>query len=136
MFELIFLWVCFGGERKNSECGKPDPFFNGECPNGLKIASIEQVLNVLYDLANPDIVAYKEKKFGVRSDKALGIYQKDLNLLVKEIGNNNSLAIELFNSGIYEARILCAKLFKPKDVTEELMEQWVKTLKLFEIFFS
>ena len=95
--------------------------------------TIEQVLNALYDLANPDIVAYKEKKFGVRSDKALGIYQKDLNLLVKEIGNNNSLAIELFNSGIYEARILCAKLFKPKDVTEELMEQWVKTFENWEI---
>lgn len=43
------------------------------------------------------------------------------------------MALQLFDSGIYEARILCAKIYNPEDLTEELMEKWVVTFDNWEI---
>lgn len=63
----------------------------------------------------------------------MGIYHKDLKLLAKEIGQNNQLALELFDTEIYEARILCSKVYNPIDITEELMEKWVATFENWEI---
>ena len=54
-------------------------------------------------------------------------------MIAKEIGQNNELALQLFDSGIYEGRLLCSKIFRPKDVTEPLMEKWVKTFENWEI---
>ena len=93
----------------------------------------KEIIEALYDLEDKDKVAFKAKKFGIISNNSLGIYHKDLKVMAKEIGVDNTLALQLFDSEIYEARLLCSKLFKPKDVTEELMEKWVKTFENWEI---
>ncbi|WP_225037160.1 DNA alkylation repair protein [Winogradskyella sp. SM1960] len=92
-----------------------------------------EIIQRLYDLEDKQKVKFKVKKFGVISNNALGIYHKDLKVIAKEIGSNNKLALQLFDSGIYEARLLCSKLFKPKDVSEEQMEKWVITFENWEI---
>ena len=93
----------------------------------------EEILEYLYELKDPEKVVFKEKKFGIISNNALGIYHKELKIIAKEIGQNNELALQLFDSGIYEGRLLCSKMFKPKDVTLSLMEKWVKTFENWEI---
>jgi len=93
----------------------------------------KEIIEALYDLEDKDKVAFKAKKFGIISNNSLGIYHKDLKVIAKEIGTDNQLALQLFESGIYEARLLCSKLFNPKDVTEELMDKWVKTFENWEI---
>jgi 3-methyladenine DNA glycosylase AlkD len=95
--------------------------------------TIEIVLQKLKDLANPEKVTFKEKKFGIVAHNSLGIYGKDLNIIAREIGKNNELAIQLFDSEIYEARLLCSKIFSPKDVTEALMEYWTPSFNNWEI---
>ena len=92
-----------------------------------------EIIERLYDLKDDQKVIFKEKKFGIISNNSLGIYHKDLKIIAKEIGQNNTLALQLFDSGIYEGRLLCSKMFKPKDVTEALMEKWVKTFENWEI---
>ncbi len=92
-----------------------------------------ETIQCLYDLQNKDKVIFKQKKFGIISNNSLGIYHKDLKVIAKEIGQDNKLALQLFDSGIYEARLLCSKIFKPKDVTEDLMEKWVETFENWEI---
>lgn len=92
-----------------------------------------EIIDCLYDLQDPEKVLFKEKKFGIQSTNSLGIYHKEIKLIAKEIGLNNELALQLFDSGIYEARLLCSKMFKPKDVTAELMEKWVKTFENWEV---
>ena len=92
-----------------------------------------EIIECLYDLKDAEKVIFKEKKFGIISNNSLGIYHKELKMIAKEIGPNNELALQLFDSGIYEGRLLCSKLFKPKDVTEPLMEKWVKTFENWEI---
>ena len=54
-------------------------------------------------------------------------------MIAKEIGQGNELALQLFDSGIYEGRFLCSKMFKPKDVTKPLMEKRAKTFENWEI---
>ena len=95
--------------------------------------NFDEIIAELHRLGNAEKVFFKEKKFGIASKNALGIYHKDLKILAKTIGKNNNLAIKLFDSGIYEARILCSKLFSPKDITEELMEKWVQTFENWEV---
>ena len=91
------------------------------------------IIKRLYELENKEKVLYKEKKFGIYTQKALGIYQSDLNKIARQIGKNSTLAIKLFESNIYEAKILCAKTFHPKDLTEELLEKWVLTFDNWEV---
>ena len=93
----------------------------------------EQIIEKLKSLGDAEKVAFKAKKFGVVSNNALGIYHKDLKALAKELPKDNDLAIQLFESGIYEARLLCSKMFQPKDLTEELLEHWVTTFENWEI---
>ena len=92
-----------------------------------------EVIQCLYDLQDSEKIVFKEKKFGIVAYNSLGIYHKELKMIAKEIGTNNELALQLFDSGIYEARILCSKIFNPKDITEELMEKWVVTFDNWEI---
>ncbi|MGO3181900.1 MAG: DNA alkylation repair protein [Aequorivita sp.] len=93
----------------------------------------KKIIEHFYELRDPEKVIFKEKKFGIISNNSLGIYHKDLDKIAKEIAQDNDLALQLFDSGIYEARLLCSKMFKPKDVTESLMEKWVKTFENWEI---
>jgi len=97
------------------------------------LTTFSDVMECLYELQDLDKVLFKQKKFGIISNNSLGIYHKDLKVIAKDIGKNNELALELFDSGVYEARLLCSKMFNPKDVTEELMEKWVKTFENWEV---
>ncbi len=95
--------------------------------------TLTTVLSKLKKLSNPDKIELKEKKFGIIANNSLGIYHKDLKVLAKEIGVDNKLALELFDTNIYEARILCSKIYKPEDLSEELMQKWVETFENWEI---
>jgi 3-methyladenine DNA glycosylase AlkD len=94
---------------------------------------LEEIIKRLEDLGNPEKVLFKSKKFGITPENSLGIYHKDLKTLAKEIGTNTDLGIQLFETGIYEARILCSKICKPNEVTEQMMDDWVKTFSTWEI---
>ncbi|AXT54977.1 DNA alkylation repair protein [Aquimarina sp. AD1] len=94
----------------------------------------DEIIVYLNELKDPEKIVFKEKKFGIVAHNSLGIYHKDLKELAKDIGKGrNDLALQLFDSNIYEGRLLCSKLFNTNDVTEELMEKWVKTFENWEI---
>ncbi len=93
----------------------------------------EEIIVKLKSLANPDKVAFKQKKFGIITTNTLGIYHSDLKVLAKGLRKQNELATQLFDSEIYEARILASKIFDPKDLTAELMEKWVSVFDTWEI---
>lgn len=95
--------------------------------------TLEQVLEALHALAQPEKVAFKQKKFGIIANNALGIYHKDLKVLAKKIGKDDTLATNLFSTNIYEARLLCSKIHSTKTLTNTLLEQWVSTFENWEI---
>ncbi len=94
---------------------------------------IDQILKELKSLSNPEIKAYKSKKYGIDCENSLGIYQKEISFLAKKVGKNTQLGIELFDTNIYEAQLLCAKICKPKEVSGELMDKWVTFFNTWEI---
>jgi 3-methyladenine DNA glycosylase AlkD len=95
--------------------------------------TFEQIISLLKKTGNKEKVILKEKKFGIIATHSLGIYHSALKEIAKQIGKDNALAIQLFDSGIYEARILCSKLYQPKDLTDSLMEKWAVTFENWEI---
>ncbi len=92
-----------------------------------------EVLRLLYQLANPEKVDFKRKKYGVIAHNSLGIYHSDLKSLAKQIGHQPKLALQLIDSNIYEARLLASKILKPKEITEKQMNTWVNTFENWEV---
>jgi 3-methyladenine DNA glycosylase AlkD len=83
----------------------------------------EEILERLKSLSNPEAVQGMAR-YGINPESALGISIPDLRKLAKQIGKNHRLALELWNSGIHEARILACYVAIPKAVTESQMEEW------------
>ena len=95
--------------------------------------NVSEVLCRLEALADPYIVDNKARRFGIVAHNALGVNQQALNLLAREIGTDNELAVALFDTGLYEARLLCSKLFDPGELSVELMERWASGFENWEI---
>lgn len=95
--------------------------------------NLGQVIKKLKLLENLEKVEIKKNKFGINANNSLGIYHKDLKVLAKEIGQDNKLSLELYDTGIYEARILCSKIYNPKCITEQQMDKWVSDFENWEV---
>jgi len=95
--------------------------------------NINDILTRLHQLADPAVADRKARKFGITSSGSLGIFMKDLNALAKELPKDPDLAVALFDTGIYEARLLCSKIFPSGKLTEELAQHWVTTFDNWEI---
>ena len=98
-----------------------------------KLTTLDQVMEALKELSDPEKVTFKANKFGIHTSGSLGIYHKDLKELAKIILRDDQLALELFESGVYEARLLCSKLFNPKSITPQLIDQWIPAFDTWEI---
>jgi len=62
-----------------------------------------------------------------------GISIPTLRLIAKDIGKDQSLALELWRSGIHEARILASMIADPRLVSPEQMEEWVNDLDSWDV---
>ena len=51
----------------------------------------------------------------------------------KEIGKNHALALELWQSGIHEARILAGLIAEPAKMTPRQMDAWVKDFDSWDV---
>lgn len=94
---------------------------------------VEEVVKKLHKLADSNVIQTKKERFGINPQNSIGIYHKDLDLLAKEIGKDDLLAKALFDTGIYEAKILCSKIYTPKNLTEEMMDYFAKGFDSWEI---
>jgi 3-methyladenine DNA glycosylase AlkD len=72
-------------------------------------------------------------RFGINPENTYGVSIPKLRAKAKEIGKDHSLALELWGSGIHEARILAAFIDDPKLVTESQMESWVKDIDSWDV---
>jgi 3-methyladenine DNA glycosylase AlkD len=72
-------------------------------------------------------------RFGIRPGRALGISVTKLRAIAKEIGRDHELALELWTSGIHEARILATIIDDPQLVSREQMESWVEDFDSWDL---
>src|SRR5579872_1495754 len=92
----------------------------------------EQIITNLKQHGNAEAVAGMAH-FGINPAQALGISIPVLRKMAKEIGRNQALAVELWDSGIHEARILASMLAEPQLVTSELMDKWVNEFDTWDV---
>jgi len=92
----------------------------------------EEIIKKLKSLANPRNLEGMAR-FGISSKNTLGISIYDLRPLAKQIGKNHKLSLELWDSGIHEARILASYIDEPEKVTEKQMEKWVSSFDSWDV---
>jgi 3-methyladenine DNA glycosylase AlkD len=94
--------------------------------------SLEQVVKRLKAAARPDQLE-SMAKYGLVKENRLGVSMPALRALAKEIGKGHQLALELWETGIQDARILAALVDKPEEVTEEQMDGWVQGINSWDV---
>lgn len=62
-------------------------------------------------------------RYAIPNDHALGVRMGDIQKLGKQLGQDHSLARELWKTGVYEARMLCAYVDDLEKVTPAWMEK-------------
>ncbi len=72
-------------------------------------------------------------RFGIKTDRALGISVTELRAFARTLGRDHRLADELWRSGIHEARILASIVDDPALVTEGQMERWVAAFDSWDL---
>jgi 3-methyladenine DNA glycosylase AlkD len=65
-------------------------------------------------------------RYGITVDKAWGVAIADIQKLAKRIGVDHDLALALWDSGWYEARLLAAFVDDPERVTAAQMDRWCR----------
>ncbi len=65
------------------------------------------------------------ERFGINPSRSLGVAIPILRKLAKQIGRNHDLSLQLWSTGIHEARILASMIEEYDMVTERQMEEWV-----------
>ena len=72
-------------------------------------------------------------RFGITLENTLGVPLPYLRNMAKSYRNNHALALQLWETGIHEARMLATMIDNPADVTEEQMEHWVHDFNSWDI---
>jgi 3-methyladenine DNA glycosylase AlkD len=96
------------------------------------MSSPEEILMKLKAKARPDQLAGMAR-YGLRIENRLGVQIPELRKLAKETGKNHQLAMELWQSGIAEARILAAMVAEPEKLTEQQMDSMVNDIDSWDI---
>ena len=74
------------------------------------------------------------RRFGITSKALiLGVPKPVLRRLAKRIGIDHSLALELWRTGIHEARILASMVADPRRMDEETLEEWVREVDNWDL---
>jgi 3-methyladenine DNA glycosylase AlkD len=65
-------------------------------------------------------------RYAIPNDDALGVRMADIQKLGKQLGRDHALALGLWKTGVYEARMLCAFVDEPDKVTSAQMDAWAR----------
>ena len=92
----------------------------------------EETISLLKSKANPANVEGMSR-YGINTDNTLGLSIYDLRKIARGLKNDHELALQLWDSGIHEARILASFVDEPDRVTEEQLERWVKDFNSWDV---
>jgi 3-methyladenine DNA glycosylase AlkD len=90
------------------------------------------ILRRLKRMADPRAVAGMAR-YGINPTNTLGVSVAELRRLAREIGRDHHLALQLWASGVHEARILACLIDEPPLVTEAQMERWVEDFDSWDV---
>jgi 3-methyladenine DNA glycosylase AlkD len=92
----------------------------------------KQAIKRLRLLGNPKAVEGMTR-YGIQSSTSFGVSVPKLRSLAREIGRDHSLALNLWVTGLHDARLLATMVDDPKQVTVSQMETWVRDFDSWDI---
>ena len=96
------------------------------------MVSVEEVLSQLESKSKPDKLQGMVR-YGINIQNRLGVSIPELRKMAKTIGKDHELAIELWRTGIADARILAAMIEDPEMLDENQMEDWAKDIDSWDV---
>jgi 3-methyladenine DNA glycosylase AlkD len=72
-------------------------------------------------------------RFGIRPEVVYGVAKPNLDELARQIGRNHDLALELWATGVHDARILAGMIDEPGQVSGSQMERWVRDFDTWDV---
>lgn len=94
--------------------------------------STQRILDCLKAKARPDQLPGMAR-YGMKTENRLGVQIPELRRIAKETGKNHQLALELWETGIAEARILAGMIDEPEKLAERQMDSWVQNIDSWDI---
>jgi 3-methyladenine DNA glycosylase AlkD len=96
------------------------------------MVSVKELIKKLETKARPDQLEGMAR-FGMSTERRLGVSIPDMRKMSKELGKDHKLAIQLWETGIPEARILASMVDDPDKLSEAQMENWVKGINSWDV---
>lgn len=72
-------------------------------------------------------------RFGIVTKNVFGVRKPAMDELARRVGRNHQLALELWRTGVHDARILAGLIDEPELVTASQMEEWVRHFDNWDI---
>jgi 3-methyladenine DNA glycosylase AlkD len=94
--------------------------------------NVESIVLEITHLGRPNMLEGMSR-FGIQTNNAFGVSVPQLRALAKKTGKNHELALEIWKTGIHEARILAGMIDEPAKVTESQMERWAADFDSWDI---
>jgi len=94
--------------------------------------TLHQALSKLRSKSEPDNLVGMSR-FGIQTEMALGVSMPNNRSVGGEITKDHGLALELWGSGIHEARILASIVDNSKWVTSEQMDDWAADFNSWDL---
>lgn len=91
-----------------------------------------KVLQKLESLKDPESIVGMAR-FGINPKKTYGLTVATVRKIAKEIGKDHKLALKLWKTGTREGRMIACLIVDRDQVSEELVEQWVKDLDSWDV---
>jgi len=95
---------------------------------------VSEVIELLTSYANPTPENLKGMaRYGINTGRALCVSTPNIQRLAKQIGQDHALALQLWEAGWRETRILAAMIDESGKVTSEQMDNWVKDFDSWDV---
>jgi 3-methyladenine DNA glycosylase AlkD len=72
-------------------------------------------------------------RFGIRAKVVYGVAKPKMDELARRIGKNHDLALELWETGVHDARILAGMIDELSQVSASQMECWVRDFDNWDV---
>jgi 3-methyladenine DNA glycosylase AlkD len=97
-----------------------------------KPPTLQSIMKELKSLSHPENLAGMAR-YGIKIDNALGVKVPDLRRIARRVKRNHGLALELWGTGVHDARILASMLAEPEKATPALMDEWAELFYAWDI---
>jgi 3-methyladenine DNA glycosylase AlkD len=86
--------------------------------------AVAEVLAALEAVADPTTREEMGPRYGIHTPSAFGVAMRDIKAVAKPRGTDHALALALFDTGVYEARIVASLVADPAELTPAQMDAW------------